>query len=116
VEERPYAVPPAGGRRARRLAMSAVIDGNGRPRRSTDAAVTSYGFAVGLVNLGLLTWLPTILPTATAHGVKNAAVLGQAAVVALPLTVVVSLLYARWRTTGSLAAVAACTGAAALGI
>lgn len=112
----PYAVAPAGGRRARRLALSAAIDGAGRPGRGTDVVVTWYGFAVGLVNLGLLTWLPTILPTATAHGVKNAAVLGEAAVVALPLTVLLSLLYARWRTTGSLAVVAACTGAAALGI
>lgn len=81
--------------------------------RGTTAALTSLALGWGLVNFGLLLWMPTWfvergLPMATASQL-----IAQSALIAFPTIFVAALLYSRWSTRYSLIAV---TGVSVLGL
>jgi putative MFS transporter len=84
--------------------------------RGKTAALTILALAWGLVNFGLLLWLPADL---VARGVPMAAasrLIAQSALIAFPTVFVVALFYSRWSTKGSLLAASAITGAGLLGV
>ena len=81
--------------------------------RGTTAALTSLALGWGLVNFGLLLWMPTWfvergLPMATASQL-----IAQSALIAFPTIFAAALLYSRWSTRRSLIAV---TGVTVLGL
>jgi putative MFS transporter len=61
-------------------------------------AIGAFGLSLGLVNFGLLTWLPTFLGNV---GVGNG-LLAWAGLVALPGSLLAPVLYSRWRTRASM--------------
>jgi putative MFS transporter len=68
------------------------------------AALTVVGLAWGLVNFGLLLWLPTEL-VARGHDLHGTSTLiSRGALVAAPLVALVALGYARWSARGTLLA------------
>jgi putative MFS transporter len=79
-----------------------------------------FGFAWGLGNFGILTWLPTLVGQTSAGRALGSGnvLLFRSAVIAVPGTVIATLLYARWRTGATMAVLAIVTsaGIVALGV
>lgn len=61
-----------------------------------------FGFAWGIANFGFLTWLPTLLRRGTEGAALWNGVLAKSALIALPGALLVTWLYGRWRTRGSI--------------
>jgi len=87
-----------------------------RPRRPLVLVLCMYGFACGLVNVGVTTWLPSLLRGAALEDASASAVLTRAGLFALPVTIVLSLLYGWWRSTGSLGLIALVTACTTFGL
>jgi putative MFS transporter len=83
------------------------------------AALVVYAVSWGLINYGFFTWLPTML--GGQDGVKTASItplIAKAALIALPCTPIVAVLYQRWSPKRTLVASAAATalGLAGMGV
>lgn len=81
-----------------------------RGYRGRSAALTILALGWGLVNFGLLLWLPADL---VARGIPMAAaskLIAQSALIAFPTVAVVAFFYSAWSTKGSLVAATAITG------
>jgi putative MFS transporter len=84
--------------------------------RGRTAALTIIALSWGLVNFGLLLWLPADL---VARGVPMAAaskLLAQSALIAFPTVIVGAFFYSRWSTKGSLLAATAISGLGLVGV
>ena len=84
--------------------------------RGRTAALTIVALSWGLVNFGLLLWLPADL---VARGIPMAAasrLIAQSALIAFPTVGVVAFFYSRWSTKGSLLAATGVTGVGLLGV
>jgi putative MFS transporter len=68
------------------------------------AALTVVGLAWGLVNFGLLLWLPTELVARGQDLRGMSTLISQAALIAAPLALLVAVGYARWNARGTLLA------------
>ena len=69
----------------------------------TIAALSAAALTWGLVNFGLLLWLPADLVDKGYPIAVASALLAQSALIALPTVVVAALLYSRWSSKGALA-------------
>ena len=87
----------------------------GRPYTAITPVLILYGLAWGLVNFGFLVWLPVYVAKNGVTAGHVTAIIAKAALFAIPGSVVVSWLYGRWSTRGTLI-LAATFEAAALGL
>jgi putative MFS transporter len=94
------------------------VPGSGQLLRGKHAAITwglvTCGVAWGLANFGFLLWLPTNLGRMGMDASAASALLTRAAILALPGTAVVILMYHRWSSLKSLVAFIALTAASLL--
>jgi hypothetical protein len=74
-----------------------------------------YGFAWGLVNFGFLVWLPVHVAKSGVSAGQVTTILARAALFAIPGSILISQLYARWSSRGTLITAAALE-AATLGV
>jgi len=84
--------------------------------RGRTAALTILALAWGIVNFGILLWLPAEL---VAHDVPMAAasrLIAQSALIAFPTVFLVALFYSRWSTKNSLLAASGIVGVGLLGV
>src|SRR5258706_6047814 len=79
-------------------------------------ALTVTGIAWGLVNFGLLLWLPNDLVTKGYSMALSSKLLAQSALIALPTVLIATLMYSRWSTKWSLATMIAVTGFGLAGV
>ena len=111
VSERPAAEPwqaPAEPRQG----IASVFR---QPYRGLTLVLTVYGLAWGLVNFGFLVWLPVHVAKSGISAGQVTTILAKAALFAVPGSVLISQLYARWSSRGTLIAAAA-VEAATLGV
>ena len=83
-----------------------------RPYRTITIALVAYGLAWGLANFGFVVWLPVHLAgddVTTGHVTD---ILAKAALFSIPGAVLMSWLYGRWSSRGTLIVVAGLTAAA----
>jgi len=85
-------------------------------RRALTAAIGFFGLAWGLVNFGVLTWLPTLLRATGGSATRWNFLLAGAALVAVPGSLVAALLYGRWRSRASMLAFAVLAALALAGL
>jgi len=85
------------------------------PHRAITLVLIVYGLAWGLVNFGFLVWLPVHVAASGISAGQVTTVLAKAALFAIPGSILVSQLYSRWSSRGTLVAAAALE-AAALGL
>ena len=86
-----------------------------RPYRAITPVLILYGLAWGLVNFGVLVWLPVYVSKSGVSAGQVTTILAKAALFAIPGSVVVAWLYGRWSSRGTLI-LAAALEAAALGV
>jgi putative MFS transporter len=86
-----------------------------RPFAGPTAAITVLGLGVGLITYGFQLWVPTNLQRIGYSAVNSAYVVRNAALIGLPLTVVMAWMYDRLGGRRSIAAVSAVTAAAMAG-
>ncbi len=79
-------------------------------------ALTATGLAWGLINFGLLLWLPADLQAKGYSAAVASRLLAVSAFIALPTVAVCALLYSRWSTKGSLIAMLIVTAVGLAGI
>ncbi len=84
------------------------------PYQAITPVLILYGLAWGLVNFGVLVWLPTYAAKSGVSAGQVTTILAKAALFAVPGSVVVAWLYGRWSSRGTLV-LAAALEAAALG-
>jgi putative MFS transporter len=78
--------------------------------RGKSAALTILALGWGLVNFGLLLWLPVDLVERGLPMAAASRLIAQSALVAFPTVAVVAFFYSRWSTRGSLIGATAITG------
>jgi putative MFS transporter len=97
-----------------------MIDSTGAllrfPFRLTTATLNYVAVAWGLVNFGLLLWLPAELRLRGLDVAGSNALLFRSALVALPTMFAVALLYGRWSTKWTLFALSVLTAAGLFGL
>jgi putative MFS transporter len=97
-----------------------VIDSTGAllrfPLRLTTVTLNYVAIAWGLVNFGLLLWLPAELRLRGLDVASSNVLLFRSALVALPTMFVVALLYGRWSTKWTLFALTVLTAAGLSGL
>jgi putative MFS transporter len=82
----------------------------------TTVALTVTALAWGLVNYGVLLWLPgELIAEGRAMGVA-AAIIARSTFVSIPVVVVAAVLYARWSTKGALLVMAGISAAGLLAV
>jgi putative MFS transporter len=84
--------------------------------RGRSSALTMLALAWGLVNFGLLLWLPAAL---VARGIPMAAaskLIAQSALIAFPTVAIGTFFYSRWSTKGALLGATAITGVGLAGV
>jgi MFS transporter, putative metabolite:H+ symporter len=86
-----------------------------QPHRNITPVLVLYGLAWGLVNFGFLVWLPVHVAQSGVSAGQVTTILAKAALFSIPGSIVVSQLYARWSSRGTLIAAAALE-AATLGV
>ena len=79
-------------------------------------ALTITAIAWGLINFGLLLWLPSELVARGYSVALSSKLLADSALIALPTVFVAALLYSRWSTKWALALSIAITGLGLLGV
>jgi putative MFS transporter len=79
-------------------------------------ALTVTALSWGLINFGLLLWLPAELVSRGHSLAGTARLLSQAALFAVPTVFLATLMYSRWSTKWSLAAMMLVTGLGLLGV
>jgi MFS transporter, putative metabolite:H+ symporter len=80
------------------------------------AALTITAIAWGLINFGLLLWLPAELVAKGYSMALSSRLLAESALIALPTVFVAALLYSRWSTKWSLVLMIAVTGLGLIGV
>ncbi len=89
---------------------------NSKPMIGTVVALSLTALAWGLINFGVILWLPTDL-VARGYSVQIAsAFLAQSALIALPTVFVAAALYSRWSTKGTVLIMIALTLLGLLGV
>ena len=78
-----------------------------RPHRAITSVLIVYGLAWGLVNFGFLVWLPVHVAASGVSAGQVTTVLAKAALFAIPGSILISQLYSRWSSRGTLIAAAA---------
>jgi putative MFS transporter len=86
------------------------------PFRSITATLNQLGLTWGLVNFGLLLWLPAELRLRGLDVAGSNVLLFRSALVALPTMFVVALLYGRWSAKWTLCALSVLTAAVLAGL
>ena len=86
------------------------------PFWSTTATLNLAGLAWGLINFGLLLWLPAELRARGYSVAGSDVLLFQSTLIALPTMFVVAWLYARWSTKWTLCVLTVLTAVALLGL
>ena len=89
---------------ARRAGLASVF---ARPYTGISFALIFYGLAWGLVNFGFLVWLPIHVARSGVSADQVTTILAKAALFAVPGSILVSRLYGRWSSRGTLIAAAA---------
>ena len=84
--------------------------------RGTSVALTSLALGWGLVNFGLLLWLPTWFVERGLPMGAASQLIAKSALIAFPATFLASLIYSRWSTKGSLILVTAITVGGLVGV
>ncbi len=84
--------------------------------RGKSAALTTLALGWGLVNFGLLLWLPAALVERGLPMKAASTLIAQSALLAFPTVGVVAFFYSRWSTKGSLLAATAITGIGLAGV
>jgi putative MFS transporter len=79
-------------------------------------ALTVIGLVWGLINFGLLLWLPAELVSRGYSLALTSKLLSQAALIAVPTVFLATLMYSRWSTKWSLATMILVTGLGLLGV
>ena len=79
-------------------------------------ALTVTGIAWGLINFGLLLWLPNDLVSKGYSMALSSRLLAQSALIALPTVFIGTLMYSRWSSKWSLAAMIVITGLGLAGV
>jgi putative MFS transporter len=79
-------------------------------------ALTVIALSWGLINFGLLLWLPAELVSRGYSVALSSKLLSQAALIALPTVFLATLMYSRWSTKWSLAVMILVTGLGLLGV
>ena len=87
-----------------------------RSTRGTLAALSLAALAWGLVNFGLILWLPADLVARGYSIAVSSKLLAESALSALPMVFVAALLYSRWSTKRTVTAMIALTAAGLAGI
>jgi putative MFS transporter len=82
-----------------------------RPWFAITLGLTVYGLAWGLANFGFLVWLPTHVADKGIDTGQITAIIAKAALFSIPGAVLVSWLYGRWSSRGTLIGVATFTAA-----
>jgi putative MFS transporter len=77
------------------------------PHRAITLVLIVYGLAWGLVNFGFLVWLPVHVAASGVSAGQVTTILAKAALFAIPGSILISQLYARWSSRGTLVAAAA---------
>jgi MFS transporter, putative metabolite:H+ symporter len=85
----------------------------GGGRLALTGAIGALGLSWGLVNFGLLTWLPTLFRHTGGSGSR---LLASAALVSVPGSLLAPVLYSRWRTRASMTVFAGAIAAALVAI
>ena len=80
------------------------------------AALTVCGLAWGLINFGLLLWLPADLQAKGYSAAVASRLLATSAFIALPTVAIAAFLYSRWSSKGSLIAMLVVTAAGLAGV
>ena len=80
------------------------------------AALSTLALSWGLINFGLLLWLPADLVAKGRSMAVSSSLLAQSAIIAFPTIFVVAYLYSRWSTKWSLIATMAITFAGLIGV
>ena len=86
-----------------------------RPLLSTSAAITVLGLGVGLVTYGFQQWVPTNLQHLGYSAVNSDYVVRNAALIGLPLTVLVAWLYGAWGSRRTIVLLSATTALTLMG-
>ena len=86
------------------------------PLRGTTATLNLVGVAWGLINFGLLLWLPAELRNRGWSVAGSDVLLFRSALIALPTMFAVAWLYSRWSTKWTLFALAVLTAAGLVGL
>ena len=86
-----------------------------RPLLGPTAAVTILGLGVGLMTYGFQLWIPTNLQHLGYSAVNSDYVVRNAALLGLPLTVLVAWMYGAWGSRRTIVTVSATTAATLLG-
>jgi putative MFS transporter len=86
-----------------------------RPHTAITLVLIVYGLAWGLVNFGFLVWLPIHVAKSGVSAGQVTTILAKAALFAIPGSILIYQLYARWSSRGTLIAAAALE-AATLGV
>lgn len=98
------------------MRVESVKDLKGRSYRATTATLNLVAAFWGLVNFGLLLWLPADL-RASGYSVSGSnELLFYSSLVALPTTMVVALLYSRWSTKWTLVLLLILSSCALIGL
>ena len=82
-----------------------------RPWAAITLGLTVYGLAWGLANFGFLVWLPTHVADSGVDTDQITAIIAKAALFSIPGAVLVSWLYGRWSSRGTLIGAATFTAA-----
>jgi putative MFS transporter len=98
------------------IAPGAHLPPIGRGQVGATAALTVTGIAWGLINFGLLLWLPTEMVAKGYSMALSSKLLAQSALIALPTVFVATFLYSRWSTKWSLAAAMGVTALGLIGV
>jgi putative MFS transporter len=84
--------------------------------RGRSAALTILAASWGLVNFGLLLWLPAELVARGIPMAQASRLIAQSALIAFPTVFVVAFFYSRWSTKGSLIAASLVTAGGLAGV
>jgi putative MFS transporter len=87
-----------------------------RGHRGKSAALTILSLGWGLVNFGLLLWLPRELVARGVPMAEASALIAQSALIAFPTVIVVAWFYSQWSTKWSLIASCAITASGLAGV
>jgi putative MFS transporter len=86
-----------------------------RPFAAPTTAITVLGIGLGLITYGFQQWVPTNLQHLGYSAVNSDYVVRNAALIGLPVTVLVAWMYGTWGSRRTLVSVSAVTGVALLG-
>lgn len=105
-----------GGQAAAEAPLHPPLPPVARRYAGTTVALTITAIAWGLINFGLLLWLPNELVAKGYSMALSSRLLAESALIALPTVFVAALLYSRWSTKWALALMIAITAVGLVGV